>query len=202
MILSLTMTLGAMDTPVFAAGRDRCSNTQRSIHRGTCDNSGSRLRNLRRTGLFAQRQMVKTYCYKNRKQVTNKYGYQDQGESIIASSKAGVATKVSDSRGTCRYHVLINAAESLRKAFTWSSTKYSVLGKCGQAEEKARMKLPTMQPMALKMVRGDCYVMAATFCMMAKVKTGKTVYMVKGTVPQANGKNGPHGWCEVKMEQE
>ena len=40
--------------------------------------------------------------------------------------------------------------------------------------------------------------MAATFCMMAKVKTGKTVYMVKGTVPQANGKNGPHGWCEVK----
>lgn len=41
--------------------------------------------------------------------------------------------------------------------------------------------------------------MAATFCMMAKVKGYKNVKMVKGTVPQANGKNGAHGWCEIKI---
>ena len=41
--------------------------------------------------------------------------------------------------------------------------------------------------------------MAATFCMMAKVKGYKNVKMVKGTVPQANGKNSAHGWCEIKI---
>ena len=41
--------------------------------------------------------------------------------------------------------------------------------------------------------------MAATFCMMAKVKGYKNVKMGKGTVPQANGKNGAHGWCEIKI---
>ena len=35
--------------------------------------------------------------------------------------------------------------------------------------------------------------------MMAKVKGYKNVKMVKGTVPQANGKNGAHGWCEIKI---
>ena len=39
-----------------------------------------------------------------------------------------------------------------------------------------------MQPTDLKMVKGY-----------------KNVKMVKGTVPQANGKNGAHGWCEIKI---
>lgn len=44
--------------------------------------------------------------------------------------------------------------------------------------------------------------MAATFCMMAKVKGYKNVKMVKGTVPQANGKNGAHGGVKLKQAKQ
>ena len=39
--------------------------------------------------------------------------------------------------------------------------------------------------------------MAATFAMMAKVK-GLNVKFVMGSVPQRNGKDGEHAWCEIK----
>ena len=41
--------------------------------------------------------------------------------------------------------------------------------------------------------------MAATFCMMAKVK-GLKVYYVKGQIKKSGGRFGEHGWCEVSYK--
>lgn len=44
--------------------------------------------------------------------------------------------------------------------------------------------------------RGNCYVMAATFCQMARV-LGYKAYLVEGYVPKRGGGVTPHGWCEI-----
>ena len=44
---------------------------------------------------------------------------------------------------------------------------------------------------------GDCYVQAYTFYWMAK-RQGYDVKVIRGYVPQANGKYGTHAWCEIK----
>jgi len=46
--------------------------------------------------------------------------------------------------------------------------------------------------------KGNCYVMAATFCQMAKL-LGYEAYLVEGVVPKSGGGVTPHGWCEVVM---
>lgn len=43
---------------------------------------------------------------------------------------------------------------------------------------------------------GNCYVMAATFCQMAR-ELGYDAYLVQGYVPSARGGLTPHGWCEI-----
>lgn len=40
--------------------------------------------------------------------------------------------------------------------------------------------------------------MAATFCMMAKVKGFTNVKFVKGTIQKKGNVNSAHAWCEIK----
>lgn len=44
--------------------------------------------------------------------------------------------------------------------------------------------------------RGNCYVMAAMFCEMART-LGYECYHISGQVPLAAGGYGPHSWCEI-----
>ena len=44
--------------------------------------------------------------------------------------------------------------------------------------------------------RGNCYVMAATFCYLART-LGYEAHQISGYVPLRNGGRSPHSWCEV-----
>lgn len=46
--------------------------------------------------------------------------------------------------------------------------------------------------------QGNCYVMAATFCEMAKT-LGYDAHQISGSVPLASGGYGPHSWVEINM---
>lgn len=47
--------------------------------------------------------------------------------------------------------------------------------------------------------KGNCYVMAATFCQMAR-EMGYEAYLVEGYVPSRRGGVTVHGWCEIKVD--
>lgn len=194
-ILSLTLTFGA-GTPVFAAGETAAVQAE-AVSTEAPATTPAAVKKPPKTGFYTAAD-GKTYYYKNRKKVTNKYGIKIKGK-YYRISKTGVVTKVSEAEGLAGIR-LDKCGGSLRKAFTWSSTSIRYWGNVGKPR-KGQNEVAYYATYGFKNGRGDCYVMAATFCMMAKVKTGKTVYMVKGTVPQANGKNGPHGWCEVKWSK-
>lgn len=46
---------------------------------------------------------------------------------------------------------------------------------------------------------GNCYVMAATFCQMAR-EMGYEAYLVEGYVPSRHGGLTIHGWCEINVD--
>ena len=46
--------------------------------------------------------------------------------------------------------------------------------------------------------RGNCYVMAATFCYMAR-QLGYDAHQVAGAVPTQSGGLSPHSWCEINI---
>ena len=75
---------------------------------------------------------------------------------------------------------------NLKKAFTWSSTKIKYFGGV-KKPGKSKNAVEYYAAYGFKYGKGDCYVMAATFAMMAKVK-GLNVKFVMGSVPQRNGK--------------
>ena len=47
--------------------------------------------------------------------------------------------------------------------------------------------------------RGNCYVMASTFCKVARLM-GYEAYLVEGKVPLASGFMAAHGWCEMVID--
>ncbi len=195
-MLSLTMVLSA-GTPVFAEGEGAVPSQNTEVTANpepivTPEPTVSP--QPPKNGLFTN-EAGKTYYYKNGKMVKNKYGIKIKGK-YYRISKKGIVTKVSTAEGLAGIR-LDKCGGDLKKAFTWSSTKIQYSGNVGKPK-KGQNEVEYYATYGFKKGRGDCYVMAATFCMMAKVKGNKTVYMVKGTVPQANGKNGAHGWCEVK----
>ena len=82
-------------------------------------------------------------------------------------------------------HALISVGETLRKHFKWSSTKIKYWGSVEKAEKKDRMQVEYYATYGFKNGKGDCYVMAATFCYDGEGKRAiKMLKMVKGTVPQ------------------
>lgn len=191
-ILSLTMTL-SMGMPVFAEG-EAAAPSQEVEATVTPTPTEAPAAQPPKNGLFTN-EVGKTYYYKNGKMVKNKYGIKIKGK-YYRISKKGIVTKVSTAEGLAGIR-LDKCGGDLKKAFTWSSTKIKYFANVGKPK-KGQNEVEYYATYGFRNRRGDCYVMAATFCMMAKVKGNKTVYMVKGTVPQANGKNGAHGWCEVK----
>lgn len=188
-VLSLTMTL-TMVTPVFAEGETNITPAQTTEVVTPTPTPAQPPKN----GLFVNE--GKTYCYKNGKLVKNKYGYKVK-KKYYRIDKKGVATLVSTAEGLAGAR-LDKCGGDLKKAFKWSSTKIKYWGSVGKPK-KGQNQVEYYATYGFKNGKGDCYVMAATFCMMAKVKGYKNVKMVKGTVPQANSKNGAHGWCEIKI---
>ena len=176
-VLSLTMTL-TMVTPVFAEGETNITPAQTTEVVTPTPTPAQPPKN----GLFVNE--GKTYCYK----VKKKYYRID---------KKGVATLVSTAEGLAGAR-LDKCGGDLKKAFKWSSTKIKYWGSVGKPK-KGQNQVEYYATYGFKNGKGDCYVMAATFCMMAKVKGLKNVKFVKGSVPQANGKNGAHAWCEIKF---
>jgi hypothetical protein len=53
--------------------------------------------------------------------------------------------------------------------------------------------------LGFSMGNGNCYVMAAVFCEMARA-LGYEVRQIAGSVPLRRGGMGPHSWCEVNID--
>lgn len=189
-ILSINMML-ASGTPVLADADPVSVTTETEALAGA--SGQTKATTPPKNGIYKKN--GKSYYYKNGKKVTNRYGYKIKGK-YYRIDKKGVLTRVSEAAGLAGIR-LDRCGGDLKKAFTWSSTKIKYFGNVG-TPKKGQNAVEYYATYGFKNQRGDCYVMAAVFCMMAKVKTGKTVYLVKGTVPQANGKNGAHGWCEIR----
>ena len=186
-ILSLSMTL-TMGTPVFAA---ETVGTPVKVEQTVTPTPAPQTK-IPKTGFY--KKGGKSYYNKNGKLVKNKYGYKI-GKYYYRITKKGVATRISTAQGLAGAR-LDKCGGDLKKAFKWSSTKIKYWGNVGKPR-KGQNQVEYYATYGFKNGRGDCYVMAATFCMMAKAK-GLKVRFVKGSVPQRNGKNGAHAWCEIK----
>lgn len=189
-VLSLTMTL-TMGTPVFA--EETTATPAQTTEAVTPTPTPADETKPPKNGLYEKD--GKTYIYKNSKLVKNKYGYKVKSK-YYRIDKKGVATLVSTAEGLAGVR-LDKCGGDLKKAFTWSSTKIRYWGSVGKPK-KGQNEVEYYAAYGFKNGKGDCYVMAATFAMMAKVKGLKNVKFVKGSVPQANGKNGAHAWVEIK----
>ena len=82
----------------------------------------------------------------------------------------------------------------LRTAFNWSSSSVAYQSLSGAPSGTSHVAW--YGEYGVKNQRGNCYVMAATFCHMARLM-GYEAYLVEGSVPLAAGGMGPHGWCEI-----
>ena len=95
--------------------------------------------------------------------------------------------------------VLDEVGWDAKAAFDWSaSLKYYGHGKPDMPETGA----PGTNWFALfgfTKLKGNCYVMAATFCEMAKL-LGYDVQQVSGQVPARSGGLTPHSWVEVYID--
>lgn len=200
LVLAMTLTSAA---PAFAA--DTADNKENSTYVLTDEKTTESLVMVTTTDEpVVQKAAVKNgfrtvkgkkYYYKNGKKVTNKYGYKI-GKNYYRISKKGVVTKVSEAEGLAGIR-LDKCGGDLKKAFKWSSN-LGYMADCGKPS-KGQKEVEHYAIYGFKYGRGDCYVMAATFCMMAKVK-GLKVYYVKGQIKKSGGRFGEHGWCEVSYK--
>ena len=88
------------------------------------------------------------------------------------------------------------SVSDLRSAFNWSSSAVAYQSLSGAPAGTSHVAW--YGNYGFKNQRGNCYVMAATFCHMARLM-GYEAYLVEGSVPMASGGMGPHGWCEIVM---
>ena len=109
-----------------------------------------------------------------------------QGETASAIKKA--------------YSKLNQVGWDLRKAFNWSAgMEYYRMQNYGIGPEKDDIHSVWYANYGFDNKRGNCYVMASTFCYMARL-LGYETYYVEGQVPLASGGMGPHGWCEIVID--
>ena len=185
-VLSLSMTL-TMGTPVFAEGTADSSTTVTTVVEAPVVTPTPAQENKPpKTGFY--KKAGKTYYYKNGKLVKNKYGYKIKNKYYHINKK-GVVTTASTAEKLAAIR-LKKCGGNLKKAFTWSSTKIKYFGGV-KKPGKSKNAVEYYAAYGFKYGKGDCYVMAATFAMMAKVK-GLNVKFVMGSVPQRNGKDGEH----------
>ena len=98
------------------------------------------------------------------------------------------------------YHQLNQVGWDLRKAFDWSAEmEYYRMQNYGIGPEKGDVHSVWYGNYGFDNEKGNCYVMASTFCYMARL-LGYETYYVEGQVPLAGGGMGPHGWCEIVMD--
>lgn len=189
--LSLSMVL-ASTTPVLAENATGTV-TDISVKAETTATADGATAETLKNGLVTVNGKLK--YYKNGKLVKDKLGIKIK-KKYYKIDKKGVATRVSEAEGLAGIR-LEKCGRDLRKAFKWSSTNIQYFGSV-RKPKKGQNEVEYYAAYGFKNGKGDCYVMAATFCMMAKVKGYKNVSFVKGSVPQRNGVNGEHAWCEIK----
>lgn len=87
--------------------------------------------------------------------------------------------------------VLNSVGWNLRAAFNWSAglTYYRMTADASAGSE-------WFANYGFQNKRGNCYVMAATFCYMARM-LGYDAHQMAGVVPRIGGGVTPHSWCEI-----
>ncbi|MCD8104091.1 MAG: transglutaminase domain-containing protein [Lachnospiraceae bacterium] len=144
----------------------------------------------------------KKYYYKNGKLIKNKLGYKI-GSSYYKISKKGVLTKVSKAAGLAGIQLesigrASSNSKTLKKAFTWCSTKITYNGSCGTMSSASKYAI-----WGFTKKNGNCNVMAACFYQMAKV-LGYNAKFVKGYLVAGYDSNGEpvltyHAWVTIKI---
>lgn len=144
----------------------------------------------------------KKYYYKNGKLIKDKLGYKI-GSSYYKISKKGVLTKVSKAAGLAGIQLESIGREStnsktLKKAFTWCSTKIKYYSGCGTMSSTSKYAI-----YGFTYKKGDCNVMAACFYQMAKV-LGYSAKYVSGYIVSGYKSNGnviltKHAWVTIKI---
>ncbi|MCD8396984.1 MAG: transglutaminase domain-containing protein [Lachnospiraceae bacterium] len=148
----------------------------------------------------------KLYYYKNGKLVKDKLGIKIDGNYYKISAK-GVCKKVSEAAGRAGIQLEKIGREStksktLKKAFTWCSTQITYAPVTG-SPASGQTKLAYYSIYGFKKKVGDCNVMAATFCQMAKV-LGYDAKFVSGYIISSYDSDGnpvlaKHAWVTIKI---
>lgn len=131
--------------------------------------------------------------------IFNKYGYlvRDKkyylvGKKYYAIDANGVATKLTNVEQQAVRQLKKLSSQKLRNAFDWAAKlPYQAISTKGKTPGGFASYGFTHN-------RGDCNVQACVFYYMARVLQ-YDAHFVKGTVPQANGKDGNHAWVEIKI---
>ena len=84
--------------------------------------------------------------------------------------------------------------KDLKSVFDWAST--AITYKVTDLPPAGESYLEWYADYGFENRYGNCYVMAATFCKVARLM-GYEAYLVDGSVPLAVGGVGPHGWVEI-----
>lgn len=143
------------------------------------------------------------YYESNNPDIKAKYGNNDMGalEHFVvfglSENRQGKSSYSSTDYQAAKYHfealrVLNRIGHSLRAAFNYSCMKYvrnnSLTNPSYGTHYYAHI--------GLTQHKGNCYVMAATFCELAKA-LGYNAVQVSGVVPLRSGGLGPHSWVEL-----
>lgn len=89
---------------------------------------------------------------------------------------------------------------NLKAAFDWSSS-LTYYGHTADMPQTSATSMEWYAEYGFKNLKGNCYVMAATFCEMAKT-LGYECSQISGSVPLLAGGYGPHSWCEITIDGE
>lgn len=95
--------------------------------------------------------------------------------------------------------VLNTVGMDLYKAYKWS-VSLVYYGHSPDMPQTAETSMEWYAEYGFTNKKGNCYVMAATFCEMARL-LGYDAHQISGRVPLATGGWGPHSWVEITMDE-
>lgn len=104
----------------------------------------------------------------------------------------GVATEIQYPKAVA---VLDKVGWDLKKAFQWASS-LTYYGHTADMPQDASPGIEWYADYGFDHLKGNCYVMAATFCEMART-LGYNAQQISGKVPLRSGGLGPHSWVEI-----
>ena len=89
---------------------------------------------------------------------------------------------------------------NLKKAFLYSADIKKWHGKdLGERNKPWKKTTRWYYTYGLRKKKGNCYVKAATFCVLAR-EMGYEVRQYGGNIPYRSGGSGPHSWMEIKYK--